>query len=211
MTYHALNNNLTRPITINESETKNIVDFIRKNLGKTLSEFDYIKYPKEKYNHFLISFPSFNIKNQDIEDALKWKWGHYKKTNFPGAHKELIQKIQEAWPRFLTSNEKTNPRETFYWWKNFFSGKAYITSAFITHLIHHQKPIPIIDQHNFRGMNNLISQERHEFTFKKKPSKWEDIEKLTEFMRAISQNMIEISFGDLDKFLMMHGKNHARR
>lgn len=196
---------------INKFETNNIVAFIEENLENILSKFDYTKYPQKRYNQFLISFSSFDIKNQDIEDALKWKWGHCNKTNFPGAHRKLIQKTQEAWPEFLTSNEKTNPRETFYWWKNRFSGKAYITSAFITHLIHHQKPIPIIDQHNFRGMNNLILQERHEFVFKKKPSNWEDVAKLTEFMKTISKHMRGISFSDLDKFLMMYGKNYAKQ
>ena len=196
---------------INEYEAKNIAVFIQKNLEKLLPEFDYSKYPQEHYNSFLTSFSSLNIQNKDIENALKWKWGHCKKTNFPDTHRKLIQKIQEAWPEFLTANKKANPRETFYWWKNRFSGKAYITSAFITHLIHHQESIPIIDQHNFRGMNSLITKERIKFTFKKKPSNWEDVENLAKFMKSISQHMSEVPFSDLDKFLMMYGKNHAKR
>ncbi|MBU6206012.1 MAG: hypothetical protein KJS45_11570 [Bacteroidetes bacterium] len=32
----------------------------------------------------------------------------------------------------------------------------YITIAFITHLVHHSKGIPIIDQRNFRAMNYFL-------------------------------------------------------
>lgn len=37
----------------------------------------------------------------------------------------------------------------------------YITIAFITHLVHHFKGIPIIDQHNFRAMNYFTNNLYH--------------------------------------------------
>ncbi len=75
--------------------------------------------------------------------------------------------------------------------------KGFITIAFITHLVHHKKNLPIIDQHNFRAMNYLSGN----LQSKKYPSCWYDIEKLTEFITEISK-VNKKKRDDIDKYLM---------
>jgi hypothetical protein len=203
---------MTKLLTLSQVEIQNIARAVHPLLEDVLSEYDYRKYSADIYLKSKESFASLQPTNQGISDAMLWKWGHWGKENFPTHHKALIAEIQLGWPLFVKSSECQNPKNTFVWWQTYLKrSTTYITSAFITHLIHHKISLPIIDQHNYRAMNNLIAAQRPYFEYKKKPSKWEDIENLKHFMGAVSGYIDGISFSDFDKFLMMYGRGHVAR
>lgn len=198
------------PITITEADQ--IVRKISPILPAVVKEYDFGKYPADEYHVLKDQFAAIVAPCESIEKALVWKWGHWDKPNFPQHHRLLISEIQELWNDFAESNAKSQPYDTFAWWQGRLGRPTtYITAAFITHLVHHERPLPIIDQHNYRGMNALIASVRPGYSHKKKPSNWNDIESLKSFMVLLCERLPEISFGDLDRFLMMYGRNHVAR
>lgn len=143
---------------------------------------------------------------------MVWKWGHWGKSDFPSSHKRLIEEIQSLWPLFVESGSSDTSLRTFEWWRGSFDRRTtYITAAYITHLVHHGEPLPIIDQHNFRAMNSLVAESRLGHRSKKLPSNWGDIECLRSFMIKLKTAMPSRSFSELDRFLMMYGRNYAAR
>ena len=80
--------------------------------------------------------------------------------------------------------------------------------AFLTHLSHPDE-IPIIDQHNFRAMNYLLNHLGYNSQSKKKPSNWNDIIQLKDFMNVVCKK-IKKEHLELDKFLMMYGRSLPR-
>jgi len=197
---------------INQNEASEIVNRIGPIFDRVLNEYDFGKYPAEDYQRFKISFSALNIPNTDIEDALIWKWGHWGKANYPQRHRDLIAEVQRLWPQFITSGNGNSAGNTFEWWRaQLVSSTRYITVAYITHLIHYDEPLPIIDQHNFRAMNALIGCLRPERKAKKKPSNWDDIATLKSFMQLVGSSIPNRSFGELDRFLMMYGRNYVAR
>lgn len=117
------------------------------------------------------------------------------------------------WIHFANSKLKDSPTGTFDWWKERLSnGKSgrFITIAFITHLVHHSKKVPIIDQHNFRAMNYFKNNSTLNPNSKKNPSNWEDIEDLEKFISEISISLNR-NRDDIDRFLMMFGKELKKK
>ncbi|MEK9877368.1 MAG: hypothetical protein VW684_11970 [Betaproteobacteria bacterium] len=200
-------------MNLSESEISEIVNFIRPIFEDCLRNYDFKKYPATAYDSFKESFSSLTLQDNAVWNALAWKWGHWaKKGNFPEHHKDLIREVESLWPNFAKSQATLTARETFEWWSIELSKKTrYITVAFITHLVHHDDPLPIIDQHNFRAMNSLTKRVRPQSSFKKKPSNWDDIERLTEFMAELKTHMPNRTFSEIDRFLMMYGRNLAER
>ena len=151
--------------------------------------------------------------NDEIANALKWKYGNLGKSNFPISHKLLIIEVEKAWKHFADSKAKDSPIRTFEWWKERLSnGKSgrFVTVAFITHLVHHSKRIPIIDQHNFRAMNYFLNNSSLNTNSKKNPSNWKDVEDLKIFISEISKSLNR-NHDDIDKFLMMFGKELKKK
>ncbi|RIZ64939.1 MAG: hypothetical protein D0531_12170 [Methylococcales bacterium] len=70
---------------------------------------------------------------------------------------------------------------------------------------------PIVDQHNFRGMNALLRQLRPAMRIKKKPSNWADIINLKDFMMPIHNHFNGATYSQVDQFLMMFGKQYVKR
>ncbi|MCU0493847.1 MAG: hypothetical protein MUD01_19830 [Chloroflexaceae bacterium] len=193
-------------MAITEREAAQIVEQITQTFEQVLNEYDFRKYPAANYDHFKTTFSKLNPTNSDIENAMVWKWGHWDKPNYPQHHKDLISEIQSHWPQFVASGSSATSRQTFEWWqKALQTHTRYITVAYITHLVHHAEPLPIIDQHNFRAMNALIKSVRPGTTSKKKPSSWNDIVTLKLFMSLVVAAMPDRSFSELDRFLMMYG------
>lgn len=203
-------------VVTQQDKAEQISKIISPILKRVLAEYDFGKYPADPYNGFQLSFSSLNPTDSDIAGALVWKWGYWGKPNFPQHQKDLIEEIQNCWQDYclaVQQNQAANKSvNTFRWWKDRLKRNTrYITVAYITHLIHHKEPLPIIDQHNFRAMNHLIQSIRPEYVFKKKPSNWQDIQDLKRFMQAVCAVVPGLSFSELDKFLMMFGRNHVQR
>ena len=196
------------PITL--IETNYIVQNICLILPEVSKEYDFRKYPADEYHILRDEFAAMAASGESIEKALVWKWGHWGKPNYPQCHRLLISEIQGFWEEFSESEEKGRPYDTFTWWQRRLGRPTtYITAAFLAHLVHHQSPLPIIDQHNYRAMNALIASVRPAYSHKKRPSSWNDIELLRSFMVLLCERLPNIGFGGLDRFLMMYGRNHV--
>jgi len=100
----------------------------------------------------------------------------------------------------LSAGAQFTPEATFQWWDKRLGRLRYITSAYLTHLIH-PLHVPIIDQHNFRAMNHL----RQASSAKNKPSNWSDIVQLKLFLKEASERY-QRPETDFDKYLMMYGR-----
>ena len=199
--------------------TERVVEIIRPIFLGFLDSYKFQKYPAEPYADFKTSFEGLEPSPEIIRDAMMWKWGHWGKPNYPQLHKNLISEIGQSWSQFKSSESASTPEATFLWWRRRFNrNTTYISSAYITHLVHHASPLPIIDQHNFRGMNHLAKTANRDLSIqltpcderrlsKKKPSNWADIVALKELMESVLVLMPAISFGELDRFLMMYGKD----
>lgn len=197
------------PVT--EVEATQIVVRIGPVFQQILNEYDFRKYPAAEYARFKASFSRLNSPNRDIEDAMIWKWGHWAKPGYPQRQRDLVAEIRNLWTRFVASEFSDTSDRTFRWWRARLNRPTtYITVAYITHLVHHNEPLPIIDQHNFRAMNSLMGCLRPLMT-QKKPSNWNDIIMLRTFMSSILAVMPGRTFDELDRFLMMYGRNHAAR
>jgi hypothetical protein len=178
-----------------------------------LNQYDNKKYPLEIYKNAKRSFSGKKSSNDEIANALNWKYGNLGKSNFPKSHKIIIIEVENAWKHFVDSKAKDSPNSTFEWWKEkLANGKSgrFVTVAFITHLVHHSKRIPIIDQHNFRAMNYFINNSVLSPDAKKNPSNWDDIESLKGFVIDISKSLNK-KVEDVDKFLMMFGKELKKK
>jgi hypothetical protein len=187
---------------------KEIDLFIRENFYKYLDSYNSKKYPFELYSEFRSSFAELKPSKNDILNAINWKYGNLNKSNSPKVHKAIICKIIELWPDFATSESTNSDHETFLWWKNHLTNdkaKRFITVSFITHLVHFKSDFPIIDQHNFRAMNFMLNSFMFNTSLKKSPSNWEDIQMLKSFINEVSKTHV-LKKGDIDKFLMMYGK-----
>lgn len=197
---------------ISNQEFQRMAEVIQPLFDAISAEYDLRKYPAAAYSDFCAAFSELSPSRQMLEDAFKWKWGHWGKPDYPMHHKNLIAEIQTGWPLFVNSGAATSPEKTFVWWHHYLSrNTTYITEAFITHLVHSKRALPIIDQHNFRAMNNLIRSQKPFYSFKKKPSSWQDIQDLSGFMQGLAAQMGGREFPDIDRFLMMYGRNHVSR
>jgi hypothetical protein len=153
---------------------------VQSTYSEHFSQYSYTKYPAQAYQRFKQTFSAFEPV-VELDSALLWKWGHWGKTNYPGKQGLLVTEISALWGEYLkwvgVLADAPLPEDTFQWWTDRLGRLRYITSAFLTHLIH-PHDVPIIDQHNFRAMNHLLRVHQP----KKKPSDWSDIAHLKRFL-----------------------------
>ena len=182
-----------------------------------LSRYDTDKYPPEVYDRVREAFARPTTVTADtLREAILWKYGHSGKPAIPRAHEQLILQVQRGWPAAVAvlPNE---PEQAFDALNRQFGGPTrFITTAFLLHLLH-PRTIPIIDQHNFRAVNEYIAECREGWKAKKKPSAYADIVLVSQFMDAVlkewkdeAPRAVPID-RDFDKFLMMYGKELKRR
>lgn len=174
-----------------------------------VAKYDGTKYPEDAYELMKKGFSRKSQENEQIKNAMLWKWGHWGKSNYPQHHKELISFIEIKWKEYIEIDSE-EAKVTFDFWLEALEKKhRYISVSFITHLIHN-KSVPIIDQHNFRGMNHLLEVSGRNEKKKKKPSTWADIENLKGFLSDLSNDLGK-DIREVDKFLMMYGRYCAPR
>jgi hypothetical protein len=199
-------------LNLNDKEKQEIVKIIKDNFNEYYQKYQSSKYPEEPYIEWKMIFPTPNrVKPENIKQALEWKFGHWKKNNYVGAHKIIIAKVQENFNEFIELNN-FEVESIFSFWRNKLKGhQNFITIAFLTHLIHNST-VEIIDQHDFRAMNYLISTVRPSWIWKKNPSDIDDLINYSEFFKRLIP-LLDLN-GDskrkLDKFFMMFGKYKVR-
>jgi hypothetical protein len=151
----------------------------------------------------------------DIVAALKWKYGHMGKTNFPGQQRALASRIAEIWSAdpMLPA---LDPMDTFQKWRRYLGSTSFVTICFLLHLTN-PATLPILDQYNYRSVNRHLVRLRPHFAVKAKPSQFEDLLLVRDFGNGVLEgwqrySSIEMPTADiLDRYLMMHGKAQKSR
>lgn len=190
-------------------QSQEIAKKIKPVFNEIQAQYNEKKYSPELYTLVKEQFSNLEA-NPNIHDALTWKYGDANKKNFPQSHRNIIIEVERAWPIFVTSQEAKSPLTTFNWWQNILNKNTrFITNAFITHLVHHRE-IPIIDQHNFRAMNHLLATINPTFKIKTKPSNWQDVINLKDFINPLAETL-SCSHSELDRFLMMLGSGIKKK
>ena len=166
------------------------------------------KYPEDCYIESKVKFKCpTQVTATNITKALEWKYGHLNKKNYPESHKILINKVIESWNDFCLLGNCTVDNMYDFWKERLKGHQNFITIAYIIHLIKSDE-IQIIDQHNFRAFNYLVSLVKPGHSYNKKPSTLLDLKNYNHFFNQLL-SIIDIrkdKVRDLDKFLMMHGK-----
>jgi hypothetical protein len=176
------------------------------------SQYDTKKYWPEVYERVRQEFTRpAAVAPSTHRDALLWKYGHLGKPAIPPDHERLIAQLQIRWSA-VAVDLPNDPEAVYGALDRAFGGKTrFITVAFLVHLLH-QTTVPIIDQHNFRAVNDLMTSVRPTWKARKRPSKYADILLVSSFMQAVLAawrlRVPESTPSDreLDKFLMMYGK-----
>ncbi len=199
-------------MVLSTDEQRRIVDEIGSDFTDLIAKYDSRKYPEAPYLELQGKFRAFTtVSCEDIKRALVWKYGHWRKDNYPDAHKILIQKVCQEWPQFVTASTST-PRGDFdYWSKTLQDHHSFITVCFLVHLLHTDS-VAILDQNNFRAMNHLVRTVRSNWVAKKKPSNYRDLVDVGDFIQLILgywSFMNDTHAPDkraIDKYLMVLGQ-----
>lgn len=193
------------------AEAAGLIRLIEPGYEKHIAKYNAAKYPEADYESAIEEFagPS-EVSAGGIRDALRWKYGHPKsKLRIPDSHESLIREVQEGWAGWAGAEQRT-PEEAFTSLQGWIGGR-FITVAFLTHLMH-PSAVPIIDQHNFRAVNHLMSAIRRGWKGKAAPSRFSDILLVGSLMRALLDAQGKrprprrMLARELDKYLMMYGK-----
>ena len=195
-----------------EPEATAIVQGVIPHFEHFADQYDTKKYWPEVYETVLQAFEApAVVPPKMLRNALLWKYGHLGKPAIPAHHERLIKQIQEGWRTTLTMLP-AQPEPAFAILNEEFGNKnRFITVAFLLHLLF-PREVPIIDQHNFRAVNGLMSDVRAGWRSKKKPSRYSDIQLVAGFTHVVLAVWRRVapasvpSERDFDKFLMMYGK-----
>ncbi|MEK5257569.1 hypothetical protein NST74_29420 [Paenibacillus sp. FSL F4-0125] len=199
-------------LELTKKEIESIAKTISEHFVEYTSKYELTKYPEEPYLKWKEDFSDpKNVEHDEISQAFEWKYGHWGKPNYVPAHKVIIAKLQKYWPEFAETG-KLELDDIFAFWEEKLAGhQSFITIAFLSHLICSKK-VEIIDQHNFRAMNYLMSTVRPDWVWKRKPVGQEDITDFSMFLRSVLPAVKEAKGNkrELDKFLMMFGKHKVK-
>src|SRR5437016_5777590 len=83
---------------LTSAETREIIRRIEPELTRLAARYDEEKYPPRQLSEFrrLFGKPE-NVTESDIEAALKWKYGHTGKANYPQRERALAARIAKLW------------------------------------------------------------------------------------------------------------------
>lgn len=194
-------------------EAAAIAAAVAPHVAQYASLYDEKKYRPEVYQDVLSAFARpRSVPPRAFRDALMWKYGHLGKERMPRQHERLIAQIRISWPE-VCHRLPERPAEVFDLLNDAFGGKGrFVTVAFVTHLVRPDE-VPIIDQHNFRAVNQLMRGARRTWRVKARPSRYEDLAIVAAFVDDVvgalnqSPRSPPVSRRELDKFLMMYGKS----
>lgn len=197
-------------LNLSYNDKQAIVDAMRHDFASTVQRYDGYKYPEDVYDSLRTAFHTRESVTADhIRDALIWKYGHWRKPNFPSKHKTIIARIQTEWAAFVERNLSDAEQIFNYWTDTLSAHQSFITVTFLVHLLMSDE-IPIIDQHNFRAMNFFL---RTHWAGHRKPSHFNDVLKLREFVRGIQEHWAKCTYPNppddrsIDKYLMVFGQD----
>jgi hypothetical protein len=196
---------------LSSNEARRIASAIRPRLWEYADRYDEKKYWPHIYTLIRREFrDSADVSRGAIRKALLWKWGHLGKRRIPAAHTALIADIQGGWSK-VAATLPSSHSGAFDVLDSSFGPNRFVTVAFMLHLLR-PRSVPIVDQHNFRAVNDLIRQVRPEWRPRAAPCRYRDLETVTMFMETVlkawrqSMPVSAPSSRTFDKFLMMYGK-----
>lgn len=195
---------------LSDAEAASIITAIRCDLATYESQYDFKKYPAAVIEELRRTFAEpESVSFSAVETALKWKYGHLGKQNYPGAQRQLAVRIADLWPS-VGIHPGEDPRQAFERWQKLLP-TSYITACFLLHLVN-PREMPILDQHNYRCVNHLLSGAGRDVKAKKIPSGYGDLLLVRDFIAEARRNWTKVT-GEpaieadrLDRYLMMHGK-----
>lgn len=194
------------------AEAREIARAIRPRFAYYADQYDTKKYWPEVYKTVLREFrhPA-RVGQKSLREAILWKYGHLGKPAIPATHERLIAQLERNW-RAIAAELPKQPADAFAVLdQKFGAGKRFVTVAFLLHLLHPRK-VPIIDQHNFRAVSELMASVRPGWQRNKHPASYDDLKLVADFMASVLRAMHDHARGaafsarELDKFLMMYGK-----
>jgi hypothetical protein len=199
-------------LALTSVELNQMIDRLAPDLRSLVEDYDDSKYPAAAYDLLIGAFKNpRDTSDGDIERALRWKYGHWRKINYPIAQLHLAERIAGVWKQFSKQNTQ-EPESIFGYWMAALKGTAstpYITVTFLLHLLRPDQ-FPIIDQHTFRAMNWLIKGVRPEWSERKAPRNFTDLTTYTEFFDSLhiawQSRDHAPSRSDLDRGLMVFGQ-----
>lgn len=199
-------------LALTSVELNQITSRLAHNLLLLIRVYDASKYPTSAYQLLLEAFRDPTATSDgDVERALRWKYGHWRKINYPIAQRHLAERIALEWRQF--SRRVPPDADAIYrHWMKALKGKAFTPYITVTFLIHLLLPdqVPILDQHTFRAMNWLVKGVRPEWRERKLPRDLADLTTYTEFFNSLHsawQSRGDApTRGDLDKGLMVFGQ-----
>jgi hypothetical protein len=202
-------------LNLTADEATRIARAVAIDFADYVARYDTRKYPPQVYERLLFAFGTpAHVTPKDLEEAVLWKFGHLGKSGYPKHHARLITDLQAHWPHFIQSGAGSPEAVSQFWTQTLARPKAFITVAFLTHLLH-QDRLPIIDQHNFRAVNHYLSTVRQSWVSKRAPTAMRDVALIAEFIDAVRRawppGSALPSARDLDKYLMMFGKGLKKR
>lgn len=195
-------------IYLTEEQLLIIKKEVKDNFYYYIKHYQSDKYPEDVYIQSKVKFKNpQSVTASDITKALEWKYGHLNKNNYPAAHKSIINTIILHWSDFCRVKCLSTDNIYNFWKEKLKVHQNFITIAYIIHLIKSDE-IQIIDQHNFRAFNYLVSLVKAGHSYSKKPSSLLNLKNYNHFFNQLL-SIIDIKENkkrNLDKFLMMYGK-----
>jgi len=203
-------------MNLTESQTVAIVRKIDPEFRWYVAQYDERKYPPAELHRLRDAFARpASVSGSNIKAALVWKYGHTGKDNYPKRHLELGMRIAKLWPDNAIQPGH-DPECAFQQWWELLGPSSFITVCFLLHLAN-PDDIPILDQHNFRSVNyHLMTGSRTRLS-KAKPIRFEDLVLVRDFSKVVLRDWGKAGVGatpsasDMDRYLMMHGKEMKKR
>ena len=199
-------------LALRSVELNQIIDRLAPDLRSLVEDYDDAKYPAHAYQLLVEAFGDHaKTTDADIERALRWKFGHWRKIDYPAAHRHLAERIAREWKRFSREGMQ-DPESIYRHWVMVLKREAFTPHITITFLLHLLLPdqFPIMDQHTFRAMNWFLKDARPKWPERKAPTDFSDLMMYKEFFDSLHtawQSRDDApTRSDLDKALMVFGQ-----
>jgi hypothetical protein len=203
---------MSQTLSLTRVELDRIVATLAERHSRDAAGYDHRRYPADAYDLLVRAFSApADTSGGDIERALKWKYGHWRKLNYPHHHRQMAARIAGRWSD-CPAGPVRQPKEIFDFWMEALQGQytqPYITVTFLLHLLR-PADFPIMDQHTFRSMNHLMRSVRPGWVGKQRPLTYDDLITYTEFFNELhahwSMGGHAPSRSNMDKSLMVYGQ-----
>ena len=195
----------------------NYYNFVGPIWDLVVNKYDSLKYSDTIYHNLIEKFSSNDISEDDINDAIRWKYGKVGQERIPDSHQKIIESfcplIEE-----LESLRALKVEDAFEKLDSYHQA-SLVTKVFFTHLVFPNN-VPIIDVHNHRAARYFIKEYSHseelkrQFKNKNLASSSKLILSQSFALKKLIDETMELfgkPYKEVDMFFMMFGKLLAPR